>query len=213
MKFQEVLKSIEGMTDEQIEAISKAMIDNKVYTASEENLDVRYGKLKTDHDGIKGEYEKAQGLIAELQKGNKGNEELQAKVAQYEQELAAVREENIKVKTESAIQLALRDAGAEDTDYLTFKLNELGEIKITDDGKIEGIEDKINDLKTKYPTQFANDGEGDTKGGKKYDPKAIGEGDDTPTVTKEQFNTMGYKARVELKNDNPELYAELAGTN
>lgn len=208
-KFAEVLKGLE-LTDEQVEGITKAMGENKLYIASEENLDVRYGKLKTDHDGVKSEYEKAQALIAELQKGNKGNEDLQAKVTQYEQELAQAREENVKVKTEAAVQLALRDAGAEDIDYLTFKLNDLGEIKLSEDGKVEGLEDKLQELKTKYPTQFANDGEGD-KGGKKYDPKKLTDGDDAPTVSKEQFEAMPYKARIELHKDNPELYAELTG--
>ena len=50
MNFNEILKS-NNITDEIIEAIVAAMKENKIFTASEENLDVRYGKLKTDHEG------------------------------------------------------------------------------------------------------------------------------------------------------------------
>ncbi len=31
------------------------------------------------------------------------------------------------------------------------------------------------------------------------------------TVTKEQFDRMGYQARLELANSNPELYKQLKG--
>ena len=47
MTLQEVLKA-QNLTDEQVKGILDAMKQNKIFTASEENLDVRYGKLKTD---------------------------------------------------------------------------------------------------------------------------------------------------------------------
>lgn len=47
MTLQELLKA-QNLTDEQVKGILDAMKQNKIYTASEENLDVRYGKLKTD---------------------------------------------------------------------------------------------------------------------------------------------------------------------
>ena len=51
MTLQELLKA-QNLTDEQVKGILDAMKQNKIYTASEENLDVRYGKLKTDHDAM-----------------------------------------------------------------------------------------------------------------------------------------------------------------
>lgn len=45
MTLQELLKA-QNLTDEQVKGILDAMKENKIYTASEENLDVRYGKLK-----------------------------------------------------------------------------------------------------------------------------------------------------------------------
>lgn len=41
MTLQEILKS-QGLTDEQIQTIVGEMKQNKIFTASEENLDIRY---------------------------------------------------------------------------------------------------------------------------------------------------------------------------
>ena len=48
MNLIEILKS-QGLSDEQINTIKGEMKQNKIYTAGEENLDIRYGKLKNDH--------------------------------------------------------------------------------------------------------------------------------------------------------------------
>lgn len=50
MNINEILKA-RGVADAEIEKILADMKTNKIFTSSEENLDVRYGKLKTDHDG------------------------------------------------------------------------------------------------------------------------------------------------------------------
>lgn len=45
MDFKELLKA-QGVSDDQIKAITKSMKENKIYTTSEENIDTRYAKLK-----------------------------------------------------------------------------------------------------------------------------------------------------------------------
>ena len=52
MTLEELLKS-QGCSDEQVTNILTGMKDNKIYTASEENLDVRYGKLKTRMERVR----------------------------------------------------------------------------------------------------------------------------------------------------------------
>lgn len=42
MTLEELLKA-KGLTDDQIKAILDGMKENKIFTASEENLDIRYG--------------------------------------------------------------------------------------------------------------------------------------------------------------------------
>ena len=155
MTLQELLKA-QGLSEEQVKAILGAMKENKIYTASEENLDTRYGKLKTDHETLNTQYSEANKLIETLKASNKGNEDLQAKVTTYEGQISELQEQLQQTQLESAIKLALLDANATDVDYMTFKLKEKGEIALDENGKIKGIEDKIAGLKTQFPTQFEN---------------------------------------------------------
>ena len=71
MTLEELLKA-QNLTDEQVTAIIGGMKENKIFTASEENLDIRYGKLKTNHDALVAKDAESQKLIEELQKATKG---------------------------------------------------------------------------------------------------------------------------------------------
>ena len=86
-----------------MEKIVGEMKQNKIFTASEENLDVRYGKLKTDHDALTQKASESEKLIAELQKASKDNEGIQAKIAEYEATIKAKDEELQKTKVENAL--------------------------------------------------------------------------------------------------------------
>lgn len=202
MTLQEILKS-QGLSDDQIEKITGEMKQNKIFTAGEENLDIRFGKLKTDHDALVTKYGESEKLIAELQKSNKDNEAIQNKIAEYEQTIAEKDAELLQVKTDSAIKVALLGAKAVDVDYLTFKLKEKGEIKLDDQGNIKGIDDLLSGLKTQFPSQF----ESSTQ--KKIDEHKLPDPDDSNKITKEEFAKMGYQGRLKVFNENPELYAEL----
>lgn len=157
MTLQEILKA-KGLTDEQIEATIGEMKQNKIFTSSEENLDTRYAKLKTDHDGVNKQLTEAQALIEQLKKGTGDNEALQKKITEYETKVSELTAENEKLKVEGALKLALLDAGAKatDIDYLMFKAqNSDREIKLGDDGKVKGQEDLVAGLKTQFPSNFA----------------------------------------------------------
>ena len=62
MNLTEILNA-QGITEEVANAILAAMRENKIFTASEENLDIRYGKLKTDHEGVKQQLGQANATI------------------------------------------------------------------------------------------------------------------------------------------------------
>lgn len=126
MTLAELLKA-KGIDDATAKGILDEMKSNKIFTASEENLDVRYGKLKTDHEGKLAELTEAQNLIAELKKSNKGNEDLQGKITAYETQVAQLQAELEQTKLDSAIKVELLSSKALDVDYLTFKLKEKGE--------------------------------------------------------------------------------------
>lgn len=153
MTIQELLKE-SGLTDEQIKTISEKMKENKIFTSSEENLDIRYGKLKTDHEGLTKQYTEAQTLIEELKKSSKGNEGLQTKLAEYEAKITELQKELADEKLASAIKVGLLSEKATDIDYLTFKLKESGELELDDKEQIKGWSDKVDDLKKRFPNQF-----------------------------------------------------------
>ena len=182
MTLEEILKS-QGLNDEQVASIVGEMKQNKIFTASEENLDVRYGKLKADHEGSVVELEKANGLIAELQKTNKGNEELQGQINAYNEQIKELQDEVEKTKIDAAIKVGLLAEKALDVDYLTFKLREKGdELELDEQGNIKGWSDKVAGLKTQFPNQF----ESASNGVKKIDENKLpqGENENTPPEPK-----------------------------
>lgn len=204
MTLAEILKS-KGIDDTNIQSILDDMKANKIFTAAEENLDIRYGKLKTDHEGVTRQLGEANTLIEELKKSNKGNEDLQGKITAYETQVQQLQTELEKTKLDAAVKVELLSAKALDVDYLTFKLMEKGEIALDENGKIKGWEDKLAALKTQFPTQF------EVVGQKRYEERRLPGSDGSEvTVTREQFLQMGYNDRLKLKQENEELYKRLS---
>lgn len=205
MTINEILKA-RGLDDTAINDVLNDLKANKLYFASEENMDVRYGKLKTQHDGLNQQLTEANTLIETLKKSTKGQEEAQSKITAYEQQVQQLQTELEKTKVLAEAKFALKDAGAVDVDYLLFKLQEKGELALTEDGKIRDWEDKLAGLKTQMPTQFESKGKQKNIIENKL-PEEGNPGD--KTVTKEEFDKMGYNSRVQLRKDNPDLYGQL----
>ena len=203
MTLAELLKA-KGIDDGIIKTILEEMKSNKIFTASEENLDVRYGKLKTDHEGKLAELTEAQNLIAELKKSTKGNEGLQQRITEYEGQVATLQAELEQTKLDAAIKVELLSSKALDVDYLTFKLKEKGELALDENGKIKGWDDKVAALKTQFPTQFEAAGKKNI-----LENKLQGEDGNNNSVSKEAFAKMGYQDRLKIYNESPEVYAEL----
>ena len=205
MTLEEILKS-QGLSDEQVQTITGEMKQNKIFTSAEENIDIRYNKLKGDFDNLTSQHGEANKLIEDLKKTNKGNEEMQGKITGYETTISSLQEQLKQVQLDSEIKIALLAAKVSDVDYMTFKLKEKGELELGDDGHIKGIDDKIAGLKTQFPTQF----ETAQNGGLKVNAKPLPAQNNTePTLTKEEFNKMGYDSKVKLKQENPELYSTM----
>lgn len=205
MTLKEILKS-KGMSDADIESTISEMKQNKIFTTSHENMDVRYPKLKADHDSLTAQHGEATNLIEQLKAGSKDNEALQGKITSYETTIADLTKQLNDQKLDSAMDRMLTKAGAkpEDFDYLKFQWRKKGEITLDDHGEIKGGDDAIAGLKTQHPVQFASASEQ-----REIQPhKLPNRTDSGTTVTKEEFNKMGYNSRVKLKESNPELYAE-----
>ena len=119
----------------------------------------KHDALQALFDGKETELNTANGLITELKKGTKGNEELQGKITGYETQVADLQKQLQATKVKSAAKVGLLAAKAVDVDYLIFKLEE----KLKAEGKtmeldenenIKGWEGYLSDLQTQLPNQF-----------------------------------------------------------
>lgn len=156
MGLQDILKAI-GLTDEQIAKVIGDMKENKIFTASEEDLDTKYGKLKTDHDGVTKQLEEANILIEQLKNGTADNEELQGKITTYEETVTDLQNQLNQERMDSAVKIALLSAGCKDVDYVAFKLKENGDLTLDASGKVKGMDEKLTALKTQFPMQFESE--------------------------------------------------------
>ena len=206
MTLIEILKA-KGISDEVIKAVQDDMKTNNIFTASEENLDVRYGKLKTQHESASAQLKEANNLIAELKKSTEGQGDLQQKVASYEQQIATLQADLKQAQIDGEVNVALLSAGVkpDDIDYVTFKLKAKGALELDENGKIKGMDDKIAALKTQLPAQFTVDNNKKNV----LENKLPNEHEGSNGITSEAFNKMGYQERLKLYQDNPEAYKQL----
>lgn len=209
MTLQELLKA-QNLTDEQVKGILNAMKENKIYTASEENLDVRYGKLKTDHDAMVAKDAESQKLIADLQAISSGSV-LQDKIEKYETTIQEQSEELQKFRMESAIKISLISAGVkpESMDYVMYRLNHDSDWKpkLNDKGEVIGIDDKVKECRINNKNCFGKASSNIKVVERRIEhAKHIG-------MTKKDFDSMGYSQRIRLYNDDPELYRLFSNSN
>jgi hypothetical protein len=206
MTILELLQQVFNATDEQTEAFTKGMKENKIYTTSEENMDIRHSKLKEQHAATTKQLDDANALLEDLRKGNKDNESLQKQVAEYKAEAEQLKAKLLKVELAAEAQVELLAAGAkpEDIDYLMFKMEADGPLEKGDDGKIKGLSDKISAVKTQRPASFNAEGKKQILENRLPDTSGNDSG-----ITRESFAKMNYQERLKVYQDNPAAYAEM----
>ena len=205
MNLMEILKA-NGVDDEVIGKITADMKTNKVFTAGEENLDIRYGKLKNDHAQSQQTITDLQQQIAQFEQVKSQNA---TTIEEVNRKLADLQAENERIKLDNALERALIEAKVQDVDYMKFKLKEKHPdgFKLDENGKIESINTVLDDLKVQFPNQFA-------KVEKKIEEKKLEKSDDNNGgISSEQFSKMNYHERAKLFKENPEQYAELNKIN
>lgn len=191
MTLEEILKS-QGLSDEQVKTITGEMKQNKIFTTSEENLDIRYNKLKGEFDNLTAKDGESTKLIEQLKAGTKDSEKLQGQITNYETQVAELQKELKQTQLDAEIKVALLAARASDVEYMTFKLKEKGELELGEDGHIKGIDDKIAGLKTQFPTQFEK-----VKGGRIIEENPLPEGDDRKDVP----HTLAEALKMQYENN------------
>ena len=201
MNLLEILKA-NGIDDEVAGKITADMKANKIFTAGEDNLDVRYSKLKNEHTVSTQQIADLQSQIAQFEQAKSQNVAL---LEEANRKFAELEAENARIKTDYALDRALMEAKVQDVDYMKFKLKEKHPegFKLDENGKVESINTVLDDLKVQFPNQFS-------KTEKKIEEKKLEKTDDTNTgITSEQFSKMNYHEKAKLFKENPEQYAEL----
>lgn len=139
--------------------------------------------------------------IADLGKKVKDNEELSKNIADLQEENKRVKDEyDLKLKNlkvEAAINSKLTDTKY--ADLLSTKFDRT-KIVVSEDGTVTGIDEQLTTIKETYKDLFTVEVKG-------KDPNNKGGG--KTAISKEQFNKMSYKERVELYNSDKQLYDQL----
>lgn len=208
MKKEELMK-LEGMTEELADAVIKSHKEelegfipksrfDEVNEAKKnaEALVKQQDKQLEDLKQSAGSAEELQKQITELQEANKTAQ------ADYESKIKQMQIDN-------AVAAALTNAGAKNTAAVKALLKDLDKAELDEDGSVKGLAEQIKTLQKAEDSSFLfNTPEPKT-------PKAAGatpagsKGIDPSGITKEQFLKMGYQERVELYNNNKELYDSL----
>lgn len=170
----------------------------------------KYDALNELLTGKQTELDTANGLIAELKKGTKGNEELQGKITAYDAQVQQLQQQLQETKVKSALKVALLSEKAIDIDYLTFKVNE----KLKADGKTLELDENENikgwdDLKSGLKTQFPNQFESAKGNGGGVEPFELPKPEAGNKMTRSEFMRKPYAERAAFANENPDAYKEL----
>ncbi len=156
-------------------------------------------------DGVENAEEIANKICAELPKSfipkEKYNEVIEAKRQLTEQGNVDFEGKVRSIAINSAMKALSSELKIKDLDVVKM-LIDVDSVTISDDGLTVGLDEQIKQIQKQKPYLFGDD----TLSGR---TPIIGGG--APSgVSKEQFAKMGYRDRLELYNNNPELYENLA---
>ena len=200
MTLVEILKA-QGLSDEQVALVTKGMADNKIYTTNEENIDVRYGKLKLDRDDLKEKLGTADKTIEDLKNANKDNETLQATIKAHEKTIATMKlDYDTKIRDMSintAIQSKLTETKY--ADLLSGKFDR-SKLSVSEDGTVLGIDEQLTAIKETYKDLFTPVVTGKEPYNKEKNPSGI-----KNPWSKEHFNLT---EQGKMLKENPELAAQ-----
>lgn len=206
MSFKEYLIST-GLTEEQAESIVKGMPDNKFYLASEEKLDERYEKLKSQKEQADEQLEAHQKELDALKESAKGNEELTQQLAESQATIDTLKSESesklLAQEKDFSIKLALKEANALDTDIVLSQLDK-DTIKVVD-GKLQGFDEQLKGLQESKAFLFQVEDVTPPKS-----PTIVLPGNPKPpSANGKDISKMSYQELKALKDSNPNEFAKL----
>lgn len=166
MDFKELLTK-QGVDDEKAAAIIEAMQTEKIFTTTEENIEERFNKMKSQRDSAREELDAANALVDDLKKATDGNADAQKQIEEYKDTAEQLQGKLTSLEKTSAVKEVLTKAGATDIDYALFKLGGVDSLELKD-GKVVDLDNKVKELQEAMPTYFK--GADDQDKGKNDDP-------------------------------------------
>ena len=167
-----------------------ALPPEKTYTAAEYNA-------------LQVQLQQAQDALKQAQKQTRADNA--AKQTQENARVTELEAELAKAKLDAAVQVALLNAGALDTDYLAYKLHGMEGVALDDKGRLEGWDTTLEALKSQYPTQFA------AAEKKQILEQKLPDNSGGTAVTADAFAKMSYAQRLDLYKTDKETYDTLTG--
>ena len=205
MKKEDLMK-IEGMTEELATTIAEQSVEELKGYIPKTRFD-EVNEAKKNAEALVKERDKQ---LEDVKKSTGDNEELKKQIETLQEQNKTAKAEyeaNIKrVQKENIDTLLLTEQGAKNAKAVIALLDAV-------DDKLEGDDYRAARLEQIQALQKSESYLFDIKNNEP--PKASGatpanSGSNVPgTITKEQFNRMGYKEREELYNTNKELYDSL----
>ena len=185
-----------GLTDEQVDTIIEA------HTDTVDGLKADVSKYKTDAEKLTDVQKELDELKAKGDDGWKEkHDKLKGEFDTYKKDVEAKETHSKKVEAYKAI---LRDANLSDKGIeKAIKYAEWDKIELEADGKLKGASDHIKAAKEEWAEYVTTT---TTTGAKTSTPPAS---NGNSGVTKEDFQKMSYKDRLQIYNENPDLYNEL----
>lgn len=208
MKTEDLMK-IEGMTEEMATEIAKQSSEELKGFIPKSRFD-EVNEAKKNAEALVKERDKQ---LEDVKKSTGDNEDLKKQIEQLQEDNKAAKqkyEADIKkMQVDNAVQTALKDAGAKNVTALMALLKDLDKAELAEDGTVKGLADQIQELQKSESYLFDIKSEPSKPTPSGATPANSGSASVPGTITKDQFNRMGYKERNELYNTNKELYDSL----
>ena len=150
---------------------------------------------------LKAELSNRDEQINGLKKAAKGNEKLEEQLKSLEQQNQEWEQKYKQTQIDTAIKLAAKDA-KDPADVLAFIKKD--SLQLNEDGTIAGLDEALKSLKESKAYLFAEEQPPRLQGRNPFPPQQ-----QQSSITKEQFSKMTYQDRVNLYNENPDLYNQL----
>ena len=157
---------------------------------------------KSEFNSVNEQLKTANSTIKDLEKSNKDNEDLQAKIKGYETEIENLKADSLFKSKEFALREKLTKIGVTDADYLIYKHGGIDKFNFDDKGTPIGVEEAVSVYKESMPYIFGADT-------KKIIYRPV-KGEENTAVNPFAKETFNLTKQGEIFKENPAQAKELA---